>query len=88
MGWCVYIVECESGAWYTGISTDVERRFREHQAGKGAKFMRLDKPKRLVAVQACGSRSAALQLEAALKSWAREAKADWISTHPYEAGSD
>jgi putative endonuclease len=82
-GWCVYMIECESGAWYTGVTNDLEKRFRQHVEGKGAKFMRMDKPKRIVAVEPCASKSAALKLEAALKGSTREAKHDWIREHPY-----
>lgn len=81
--WCVYVIECESGAWYTGVTNDLEKRFRQHQEGKGAKFMRMDKPKRLVARRACSSKSEALKLEAALKAAPRKEKADWIRENPY-----
>ncbi|HBC56914.1 MAG TPA: GIY-YIG nuclease family protein, partial [Gammaproteobacteria bacterium] len=37
--WYVYIIECSDGAYYTGITTDLKRRFAEHAGnGKGAKF--------------------------------------------------
>jgi len=81
--WQVYVIECASGAWYTGITNDLQKRFRQHREGKGAKFMRMDKPQRIVAVRACGSRSQALKLEAALKAWPRKEKADWIRENPY-----
>ncbi|MFC1829099.1 GIY-YIG nuclease family protein, partial [Thermodesulfobacteriota bacterium] len=38
--WYLYIVRCCHGSLYTGIATDVERRFAEHQANKGAKYLR------------------------------------------------
>ena len=34
--WHLYLLECEDGSLYTGITTDVERRFAEHLNGKGA----------------------------------------------------
>lgn len=76
--WCVYVIECESGAWYTGITNDLEKRFQAHLAGKGAKFMRMDRPRRIVAVRPCGSKSEALKTEAALKTLERSAKGEWI----------
>ena len=79
MGWWVYVIECESGAWYTGVSTDVERRFRQHMEGKGAKYFRLDKPKRIVASKAFGSKGEALKQEAALKRLERADKSNWIA---------
>ena len=83
MGWCVYVIECESGAWYTGVSIDLERRFRQHAQGKGAKYFRLDKPKRIAAAKACDSKSAALKLEVALKKLERGGKRDWIEQNAY-----
>jgi predicted GIY-YIG superfamily endonuclease len=82
-GWCVYVIECASGAWYTGVTNDLEKRFRQHLEGKGAKFMRMDKPRRIAAARACSSKSEALKLEAALKALPREEKADWIRKHPH-----
>jgi putative endonuclease len=81
--WSVYVIECASGAWYTGVSTDLEKRFRAHAAGKGAKFMRMDKPKRMVAARGCESKGEALKLEAALKKLGRTAKHRWIKQNPY-----
>jgi putative endonuclease len=83
MDWCVYMIECASGAYYTGSTPDLEKRFRLHQAGKGARYTRMDKPRRIVAVEACVSRSEALKLEAALKRLPRPAKTAWIKQHAY-----
>lgn len=85
MGWCVYVIECESGAWYTGVTNDLTRRFEQHAAGKGAKFMRMDKPKRIVAAKPCESKSEALKAEAALKALGRDAKGMWIRQNPWSA---
>ena len=83
MGWYVYVIECESGVYYTGVSNDVEKRFRQHATGKGAKFFRLHTPRRIAAMRVCASRSEALKLEAALKQLDREAKAGWITENPH-----
>ena len=83
MDWWVYVIECESGAWYTGVSKDVERRFREHAEGKGAKYFRLDKPKRIVAAKPFMSKGDALRQEAALKRVERADKLRWITENPY-----
>jgi len=82
--WCVYVIECESGAWYTGITNDLEKRFKVHAAGKGAKFMRMDRPKRIVAAKACDSKSEALKIEAALKGLERVGKQTWIAGNPWK----
>lgn len=83
MTWWIYVIECESGAWYTGVSDDPERRFRAHASGKGAKFMRMDKPKRIVAAESCITKGEALKREAAIKRLSREEKRRWIALHPY-----
>ncbi|HEX7964631.1 MAG TPA: GIY-YIG nuclease family protein [Gammaproteobacteria bacterium] len=85
MSWWVYVIECDSGAWYTGITSDLERRFQQHASGKGAKYFRMDRPRRIVAAQPCESKSEALKSEAALKALGREAKAEWIRRNPRDA---
>jgi len=65
--WYLYLIECEDGSLYTGITTDVERRYAQHVAGKGARYTRMKKPLRLVGFRECGSRSAALKAELAMK---------------------
>ncbi|MDQ6969882.1 MAG: GIY-YIG nuclease family protein, partial [Mariprofundus sp.] len=62
--WYLYMVRCGKGQLYTGISTDVTRRFAEHQAGKGAKFLRGKGPLVLQFEQPIGSHSEALKVEA------------------------
>lgn len=42
--WSVYIIRCSDDSLYTGITTDVERRFQQHLTGKGAKYFRGRKP--------------------------------------------
>ncbi len=67
--WSVYMVRCRNGSLYTGIATDVARRFAEHRknGGKGARYLRGRGPLRLVFQQAVGSRSLALRLEHRIK---------------------
>jgi len=72
--WFIYLVRCRNGNLYTGISTDVTRRFTEHQAGKGAKYLRGKGPLELVYQQRVGSRSEALKAEIAVKKMPKQAK--------------
>ena len=65
--WYLYLIECEDGSLYTGITTDVARRYAQHVAGKGARYTRMKKPLRLLGFRECGSRSAALKAELAMK---------------------
>ncbi len=48
MAFFCYIVECADGTFYTGWSTDPERRLRQHNRGKGARYTRTHGPVRLV----------------------------------------
>ena len=71
------MIETESGKLYTGISTNIERRFNEHanvKGGKGAKFFRSDKPKAVVYCEACDNRSVASRREAVVKKMTRQQK--------------
>ena len=62
------------GRLYTGISTDVQRRLAEHQAGKGARALRGRGPLQLVWQQSVGAQSLALRLEYRLKQWPKTRK--------------
>jgi len=65
--WFVYLIECRDGSLYTGISTDVERRYAQHLAGKGARYTRLRPPARLLARFEYPDRAAASRAEYAIK---------------------
>ncbi len=67
MNWQVYIILCANGSLYTGITTDVERRFAQHAAGTGAKYFRGHVPLRLVYLEVGHDRSSASQREALIK---------------------
>lgn len=73
--WFVYIIRCQSGKLYTGITTNVERRFSEHQKGsKGAKYTRADPPVAIEFVQQLDDRSAATKREIEIKKLSRAQK--------------
>lgn len=74
--WYLYMIECRKGQLYTGITTDIERRFKEHQLGgsKAAKFLRGKGPLRLVHVELIGNHSQALRRERAMKQLTRQQK--------------
>lgn len=70
----IYLLACSDGSIYTGITTDLERRYQEHREGKGARYTRAHKPVRLLYSEAVGTRSAALKREAAIKRMPRAQK--------------
>ena len=72
--WKLYILRCGDGSLYTGITTDVQKRFAAHQAGKGAKYTRGRGPLGLVYSEDCGDHSAALKRELEIKALTREEK--------------
>ncbi len=67
--WSLYIIRCKNNQLYTGISTDVERRFQEHQSNSppGAKYLRGKGPLKLVFQTEVGNRSQASIAEAEVK---------------------
>lgn len=79
--WWVYVIRSRSGKLYTGISTDVERRFRQHagELAKGARFFRGDPPECVVYREAAENRSAASKREAHIKHLARSQKIKLIT---------
>ena len=72
--WFVYMILCEGGSLYTGISNDPYRRFLDHKKGNGSKYMRLHKPLKIVYIEKLRLRSDALKREMSIKSWSREEK--------------
>lgn len=73
--WYVYIIRTLRDRLYTGITTDIERRWAAHVSGKtGAKFLRSDKPAQLVMVEVASDRSSASKREAQIKRLTRQQK--------------
>ena len=70
----VYVLECSDGTYYTGYTTDVERRVAEHDAGDGAKYTRGRTPVELVHTESYETRSAAMSREYEVKQLSRAAK--------------
>lgn len=70
----VYILECADGTYYTGYTTDVERRVAEHNAGTAAKYTRGRTPVEVIHTETYDSQSAAMQREYAIKQLRRPAK--------------
>lgn len=79
MDWTVYIIRCDDDTLYTGVTTDVERRFREHRdLPAGAKYFNGRKPLEVVYREVGHSRSSAAQREAAIKKLSRADKLELI----------
>ena len=70
----VYVLECADGTFYTGYTTDPERRVREHDTGEGAKYTRGRTPVDLVHLETFDSKSAAMSREYEIKQFSRSRK--------------
>ena len=77
--WYLYIVQTRFGHWYTGITTNVEKRFCVHQAGKGAKNLKGKGPLVLIHQQQVGTKSDASKLEYAIKKLPRAKKEAYVA---------
>ena len=76
--WFVYVLRCADGSLYTGITTDLDRRCRQHSRGRASRYTRGRLPIRLVYHEAVASRSAALKREYAIKAMSRRHKESLI----------
>lgn len=74
MSYFVYILESSNGKYYTGYTTDLDRRMKQHRSGKGAKFTRSFGVRRLLYHEKFRTQSKAMRREAEIKSWSREKK--------------
>jgi putative endonuclease len=79
--WHLYLIRTKLGHLYTGITQDVQRRFKEHQEGgvKAAKSLKGKRPLILVYQEEIGSHSLALKTEAAVKKWPKEKKESLVN---------
>ena len=79
--WQVYILRCADGTFYTGITTDTDKRITAHNAGKGAKYTAARRPVVLAYCEASENRSTATKREMAIKSLSRAEKAVIVNAY-------
>jgi putative endonuclease len=72
--YAVYILECADGSLYTGITTDVTRRLKEHKSGAGGSYTRSRGVVRVVYTEPHPNRSSASKRESEIKGWPRGKK--------------
>ena len=70
----LYILECADGSFYTGITTDVERRLAQHKSGLGAHYTRSRGVKKIVYTETGLTHSRALKREVVIKKLTRVQK--------------
>jgi putative endonuclease len=88
--WFVYILRCADGTLYTGVTTDPQRRLREHNAGGrlAARYTRARRPVELVHSETATSRAEACRREAAIKKLSRLAKLNACLPSPLGGGAE
>tara|TARA_Y100000310_G_scaffold182230_1_gene182288 strand:+ start:1171 stop:1431 length:261 start_codon:yes stop_codon:yes gene_type:complete len=80
--WYLYVLLCSDGSYYTGVTVDVDRRLREHNASKaGAKYTRSRRPVKLLFYEKFQTRSAAQKAEYQFKKLTRKQKEKLINEH-------
>jgi putative endonuclease len=77
--WFLYIVECSDATWYTGITCDIVRRLRQHNAGTASRYTRSRLPVKIIFQESCRNKSDALKKEFAIKTMTRKEKGTYIA---------
>ena len=76
--WYLYILKCIDGKFYTGITTDIDKRVERHNQKKASKYTRMRTPVELVYQETHPDKSSALKREIQVKSFSRIQKIDLI----------
>ena len=76
--WAVYILRCRDGKLYTGISTNLDQRIKDHNRGKGCRYTAYRRPVTLVYSEPHPDRSSAMKREVQIKRWPRKKKKSLI----------
>ena len=74
MPYYVYILLCSNGSFYTGYTKNVDKRVRLHLCGKGARYTKMHKPKRVAYIETLLSRAEAMKREKAIKKLSHQDK--------------
>ena len=74
--WYVYILQCADGTLYTGITNDLDRRLKAHNAGTASKYTRVRRPVAMVYREEADTKGNALRRELQIKSMSRQQKVD------------
>jgi len=80
MPFYVYILLCRDGSFYTGYTKNIDERTRLHESGKGARYTRMHRPKRVAYVELFGSRAKAMKREKAIKKMSHQQKLNLINS--------
>ena len=81
----VYVLLCDDGSYYTGYTNDLPSRFQRHQKGRGARYTKMRRPRRIVYVQRFATRRAAMRRERQIKALSHDGKRDLADRHTSHA---
>lgn len=76
----VYLILCEDGSYYTGYTSNLSSRLERHEKGRGARYTRIRRPKRIVHLEEFRTRRAAMRRERQIKTLTHDQKRDLART--------
>ena len=76
--WFVYILECQDGSFYTGVTNDLDKRMEAHSKNKGSKYVMKKGFKQLLRTKECKDKSDACKAEYQIKQLPRQEKLVWF----------
>ena len=76
--WYVYILECQDGSFYTGVTNDLDSRMNAHATGKGSKYVDNKGFKKLIKFKLCKNKSEACKCEYEIKQLTKNKKLSWF----------
>lgn len=77
--WYVYLLECQDGSFYTGVTNDIDERMNAHATGKGSKYVYRKGFKEILRIKECKDRSEACKYEYEIKQLSKNEKLDWFN---------
>ncbi len=82
LGWCTYILVCEDGTYYCGLTRDLAQRILDHSQGKGSGYTKGKQPTTLVWYEPFENRAAAARRERQIKKWGHSKKKALVEGNP------
>lgn len=80
MPYCVYVILCKGGSFYTGYTKNINTRVKLHESGKGARYTRTHKPEKVAYVELFESRVKAMRREKEIKKLTHQQKLSLVNS--------
>ena len=81
MPYYVYVLLCGNGSYYTGYAKDIEKRFKQHKRGNGARYTKMHRPEKLVYIAEFNTRREAIRREKRIKRLSHDEKQKLVDSH-------